>query len=88
MRVRLQQGRFLLGGVAICCAWLLASCASHADDIGVERLTVHGGPLKKIAIIVVNKGTMSPDAWWRMRPPAASPEVRRSRAELHSQRSS
>jgi len=55
MRVRQNQVRFLLGGVAICCAWLLASCASTQMTSAWRDSQYTGGPLKKIAVIVVNK---------------------------------
>src|SRR5512137_1754784 len=55
MRFRHSQGRFLFAGVAICCAWLLASCASTQMTSVWRDSQYTGGPLKKIAIIVVNK---------------------------------
>jgi len=55
MRYRDSQGRNLCAGVAICCAWLLASCASTQMTSVWRDSQYTGGPLKKIAIIVVNK---------------------------------
>ena len=55
MKSRHNQGRFLFAGVAICCAWLLASCASTQMTSVWRDSQYTGGPLKKIAIIVVNK---------------------------------
>ena len=59
MRLRHNQGRLLLGGVAICCAWLLASCASTQMTSVWRDSQYTGGPLKKIAIIVVNKDDLT-----------------------------
>ena len=41
--------------MTICCAWLLASCASTQMTSVWRDSQYTGGPLKKIAIIVVNK---------------------------------
>jgi hypothetical protein len=59
MRVRFNQGRFLFGGVALGCAWLLASCASTQMTSVWRDSQYTGGPLKKIAIIVVNKDDLA-----------------------------
>lgn len=55
MRVRERHGRFRCAGVAICCAWLLASCASTQMTSVWRDSQYTGGPLRKIAVIVVNK---------------------------------
>jgi hypothetical protein len=59
VRSRHNHGRFLLAGVAICCAWLLASCASTQMTSVWRDSQYTGGPLKKIAIIVVNKDDLT-----------------------------
>lgn len=59
MKSRHNQGRFLFAGVAICCAWLLASCASTQMTSVWRDSQYTGGPLKKIAIIVVNKDDLT-----------------------------
>ncbi len=59
MRVRGRQRRFGGAGVAICCAWLLASCASTQMTSVWRDSQYTGGPLKKIAVIVVNKDDLT-----------------------------
>lgn len=45
--------------MAICCAWLLASCASTQMTSVWRDSQYTGGPLKKIAVIVVNKDDLT-----------------------------
>jgi hypothetical protein len=59
MRLRHNQGLFLLGGVAICCAWLIAACASTQMTSVWRDSQYTGGPLKKIAIIAVAKDDLT-----------------------------
>ena len=53
------QIRFRSVGVAVCCAWLLTACASTQMTSVWRDSQYTGGPLKKIAIIVVNKDDLT-----------------------------
>ena len=59
MRSRHNQARFLFGGVAIYCAWVLTSCASTQMTKVWRDSQYTGGPLQKIAIIIVNKDDLA-----------------------------
>jgi hypothetical protein len=52
---RYNEGRFLFSGAVICCAWLLGSCASTQMTSVWRDSQYTGGPLKKVAVIVVAK---------------------------------
>lgn len=59
MRFRHNHSRFLFAAMAIGFAWLLASCASTQMTSVWRDSQYTGGPLKKIAIIVVNKDDLT-----------------------------
>lgn len=48
-----------LSGVAICCAWFLASCASTEMTSTWRDSQYTGGPLKKIAVLIVAKDDLT-----------------------------
>jgi len=59
MGIRDRHGWFRCAGVVICCAWLLISCVSTQMTSVWRDSQYTGGPLKKIAVIVVNKDDLA-----------------------------
>ena len=55
MRSCQGRHRFVLVGLVVGCVWALASCASTQMTSAWRDSQYTGGPLKKIAVIVVNK---------------------------------
>jgi len=55
VRSRQNSHRLLLVGYLVCCTWALASCASTQMTSVWRDPQYSGGPLKKLAIIVVHK---------------------------------
>jgi hypothetical protein len=58
VRYRQNSNRLLLVGLLVCCIWALASCASTEMTSVWRDSQYRGGPLKKLAIIVVNKNDL------------------------------
>ena len=59
MRSRRNSHRLLLVGLLVCCAAALASCASTEMTSVWRDSQYTGGPLKKLAIIVVHKDDLT-----------------------------
>jgi hypothetical protein len=59
VRSRQNSHRSLLVGSLVCCIWALASCASTQMTSVWRDSQYRGGPLKKLAIIVVHKNDLT-----------------------------
>jgi hypothetical protein len=59
VRSRQNSHRLLLVGLLVCCIWALASCASTQMTLAWRDPQYQGGPLKKLAIIVVHKDDLT-----------------------------